>query len=59
MTFLFVPETAGLSLEQVDNYFLSGTKAWKTSTLRNKKITKGEAVDYSSEWGYIDKAESC
>ncbi|KAF5012543.1 hypothetical protein FDECE_1410 [Fusarium decemcellulare] len=38
LTFLFVPETAKLSLEQVDEYFLGGEPAWKTSMAKNKRI---------------------
>ena len=47
--FLFVPETARLSLEQIDDYFASGRRAWKTSISRNKKIAKGELYDVSPE----------
>ncbi|KAJ5099489.1 mfs monosaccharide transporter protein [Penicillium argentinense] len=35
LTFLFVPETSQLTLEQIDDYFVSNTKAWSTSTKRN------------------------
>lgn len=38
ITLFFVPETARLKLEQIDDYFESGRPAWKTSTTRNKKI---------------------
>ncbi|KAJ3549220.1 hypothetical protein NM208_g601 [Fusarium decemcellulare] len=38
LTFLFVPETAKLSLEQVDEYFLGGEPAWKTGMAKNKRI---------------------
>jgi hypothetical protein len=47
LTFLFVPETARLTLEQIDEYFFSGRVAWKTSTHRNKMIAKGEIVEHS------------
>ncbi len=30
-TFFFVPETKGLSLEQVDKMYLSGVKPWKSA----------------------------
>ena len=40
---LFVPETARLTLEQIDDYFVSGPKAWKTSIARNKKLQRGQA----------------
>ena len=39
--FIF-PETARLTLEQIDDYFSSGRKAWRTSLKRNKKIASGE-----------------
>jgi sugar porter (SP) family MFS transporter len=38
LTFLLVPETASLTLEQIDDQFNSGIKAWKTSVARNKAI---------------------
>ena len=41
LIFFFVPETARLSLEQIDDYFLSGKPAWKTSLGRNKAIARG------------------
>jgi MFS transporter, SP family, sugar:H+ symporter len=42
LVFLFVPETASLTSEQIDDYFLAGWRAWRTSTARNKKIASGE-----------------
>jgi sugar porter (SP) family MFS transporter len=39
----FVPETARLSLEQIDDFFLSREKAWKTSTKRNTAIAQGSS----------------
>jgi len=45
LTFLFVPETARLTLEQIDDYFASGRPAWKTSTGRNRKIAGGTEWD--------------
>lgn len=41
LVFLFVPETSQLTLEQIDDLFVSGRKASKTSTSRNKLIAKG------------------
>ncbi|KGO78036.1 Major facilitator superfamily domain, general substrate transporter [Penicillium italicum] len=38
LTFLFVPETAAITLEQIDEGFNSGIKAWKTSLLKNRAI---------------------
>ena len=49
LLFLYMPETARLSLEQIDDYFASGRRAWKTSIKRNKKIAKGELYDISPE----------
>lgn len=45
LVFLFVPETARLTLEQIDDYFTSGRKAWHTSTARNKQIASGQDSD--------------
>lgn len=40
--FFIIRENGRLTLEQIDQYFLSGRKAWHTSLARNKKIAKGE-----------------
>ena len=40
--FLALPECSRLSLEQIDEIFVSGRKPWKTSLSRNKRIAKGE-----------------
>ncbi|KAJ5638134.1 hypothetical protein N7490_008013 [Penicillium lividum] len=45
LVFLFVPETSRLTLEQIDDCFLSGKRAWKTSTKRNIAISRGELVE--------------
>jgi SP family sugar:H+ symporter-like MFS transporter len=45
LTWLFVPETARLTLEQLDDYFASGRPAWRTSLARNKKIARMEESD--------------
>ncbi|KAL2782998.1 general substrate transporter [Aspergillus keveii] len=37
--FLVVPETGRISLEQIDAYFTSGVKPWKTSLAKNKKLS--------------------
>lgn len=42
---LYLPETGRLSLEQIDDLFVSARKAWKTSIGRNKRIARGEAFD--------------
>ena len=49
LLFLLLPETARLSLEQIDDYFQSGRKPWKTSLSRNKKIAMGEVFDVPEE----------
>ena len=38
LIFLFIPETARLSLEQIDDFFTSDQKAWTTSVKKNKKL---------------------
>lgn len=40
--FLLLPENGRLTLEQVDQYFMSGRKPWKTSLARNKRIANGK-----------------
>ena len=45
LIFAFVPETARLTLEQIDDYFMSGEKAWKTSITRNKKVQEHAPID--------------
>ncbi|OGE57449.1 hypothetical protein PENARI_c002G08751 [Penicillium arizonense] len=42
LTFLLVPETASLTLEQIDDQFNSGIKACKTSVVRNKAIASSK-----------------
>lgn len=37
LTFLFLPETGRLSLEQIDEFFYTGGAAWKTSLKANKR----------------------
>lgn len=37
LVFLFVPETGRMTLEQVDDFFISGKQAWRTSLAVNKK----------------------
>lgn len=45
LTIIFVPETARLKLEQIDDYFESGKPAWKTSLRDNKKIAAGNVLE--------------
>ena len=40
VVFVFVPETSQLTLEQIDDIFSSGRRAWRTSTKRNKMISR-------------------
>lgn len=40
LAWIFVPETARLTLEQIDDYFMSGEKAWRTSTKKNAEIAR-------------------
>lgn len=44
LTFLFVPETTRLTLEQIDDFFLSRGSAWRTSTAKNTAIARGTAL---------------
>lgn len=37
LVFFFVPETASLTLEQIDHLFEPGQRAWRSSLSRNKK----------------------
>ena len=38
LVFLFIPETARISLEQIDDYFTSNKRAWTTSIQKNKRL---------------------
>ena len=49
LLFLLVPETSRLSLEQIDDYFFSGRKAWRTGIKRSNKIARGELLDPSEQ----------
>lgn len=40
LVFLLVPETASLSLEQIDDVFLSGVRPWRTSRAGNLAISR-------------------
>lgn len=42
---VFVPETARLKLEQIDDYFESGVAAWKTSIGKNKRIAERNILE--------------
>jgi MFS transporter, SP family, sugar:H+ symporter len=46
---LFVPETARLKLEQIDDYFESGVPAWKTSLAKNKKVADRNILEVSAD----------
>ncbi|KAJ5958717.1 uncharacterized protein N7479_005867 [Penicillium vulpinum] len=45
LTFLLVPETAGITLEQIDEGFNMGIKAWRTSLPKNKAIASSRRRD--------------
>lgn len=45
---LFVPETARLKLEQIDDHFASGVPAWKTSMGSNKRIAAENILDVAA-----------
>ncbi|EXJ69323.1 uncharacterized protein A1O5_07359 [Cladophialophora psammophila CBS 110553] len=45
LIFWFVPETARLTLEQVDDYFATGRAAWKTSLTGNKRLATGVPLE--------------
>ena len=38
ITFFLVPETGNLTLEQIDKFYATGGKAWKTSLKKNKMV---------------------
>ncbi|CAI7589584.1 unnamed protein product [Penicillium pancosmium] len=40
LVFFFVPETSRLTLEQIDDYFMSGRRAWNTSTKKNIALVR-------------------
>ena len=52
LVFFMLPETARLSLEQVDDIFVSKKRPWQTSVARNKRIARGEVHDLSNEERY-------
>lgn len=43
LAFFLVPETACLTLEQIDDVFESGIRPWQTSMSRNKSLTRVRA----------------
>ena len=49
--FFLLPETARLSLEQIDDYFLSGKPAWKTSIKKNKQLAGFEMSTVAASSG--------
>jgi MFS transporter, SP family, sugar:H+ symporter len=48
LTLVFVPETARLKLEQIDDYFESGVPAWKTSIGRTKEIAERNILEVNT-----------
>ncbi|KAJ5177044.1 uncharacterized protein N7482_002921 [Penicillium canariense] len=49
LVWLLVPETASLTLEQIDDVFNSGIRPWKTSTAANKAMVRDKAQEMSLE----------
>ena len=49
LVFLLVPETATLSLEQIDDLFYSGIRPWKTSRASNIEMTRQNAREKDQE----------
>ncbi|KAJ6107346.1 hypothetical protein N7523_008669 [Penicillium sp. IBT 18751x] len=49
LVFLLVPETATLSLEQIDDLFHSGVKPWKTSRAGNQEIRRQKVQEKDQE----------
>lgn len=43
LVFFLVPETASLTLEQIDDLWSSGTPPWKTSTRANREVVRARA----------------
>lgn len=40
LTFVFVPETGQLTLEEIDAYFATGKPAWTTSLKKNRRVSR-------------------
>ncbi|KAJ5689050.1 hypothetical protein N7462_003442 [Penicillium macrosclerotiorum] len=51
LAYLLVPETALLSLEQINDLFNSGIRPWQTSIARNKAIFQAKGQELTSELG--------
>ena len=49
LTLIFVPETARLKLEQIDDYFQSGVPAWKTTIGRTKKNAERNILEINTD----------
>ena len=49
LVLFLVPETAGLTLEQIDDHFNSGIPPWKTSVTRNKELAHLRRQELQSE----------
>lgn len=49
LVFLLVPETATLSLEQIDDLFYSGVRPWRTSRAGNQDLTRQMAREKDQE----------
>jgi len=58
--YLFIPETKGLSLEEVDEMYVAGIKPWNSSSWKphrmeeaHEKVAGAHAADHM----YVDGAE--
>jgi hypothetical protein len=49
LVWFLVPETAGLTLEQIDDVFNSGIRPWKTSMTTNRAIARAKAQQLGME----------
>jgi MFS family permease len=49
LVWLLVPETASLTLEQIDDAFNSGIRPWKTSTAANRATARAKAQQLAAE----------
>ena len=58
LTIVFVPETARLKLEQIDDYFESGVPAWKTSLGKNKNLSDRNILEVSGDVRFRGEKEA-
>ncbi|KAK5046101.1 hypothetical protein LTR84_008558 [Exophiala bonariae] len=58
LVFFFVPETARLKLEQIDDYFDSGVPPRKTSMKRNVELAKSNVLEVGATTSEVERAAS-